>query len=555
MKKTTRFLVLLSLCLCFIAVGVVTVFAVTQVRLQSSGEINFVANDSEIDATISAARLQGLKKQSGSGEMKGFSIKPGMSTETIENLAAFQSWNNISLEFTKESKGMGRILFNIKNNSQNPDKYLYVTFDYISDLSYEITATPSADFCIWPGDSHTFDIEFMVQTLQGLGYASEDYLGVDIFLSTMNPEDVGTAPTGMSFDYNDYDRVYLEDYTGTATTVNVPALVNMGGYICTVEEVYACFSDVRSTLKTVNLPRTIRSIGDYAFYECTALTGNINLPGGVEIIGEEAFYGVTNTGSIALPERLKQIYDMAFSHSKFSTVQLPTGLRYIGADAFWNCTNLKSVYFGEGLQYLQSGVFQGCTNLTGELKLPNTLKEIGSYCFSGCSKLTGTLVIPSSVSLIDDYAFSNCTGFTDLSLTEGLEWIGDSAFSNAVNITTNNLYFPSTLCYIGDSAFFDCELYGQIVLPEGLEELGANAFGCNQGITSVVLPSTLTFVGGDAFRETNLQEIITYAETPPDYDQGGLDCNNVYVADYLYDVYMNTWWKNKNLKKLSDYPR
>ena len=554
MKKTTRLLVLLSLCFCFIAVGVVTVFAATQMTLQSGGEINFVANDPEVDATISAAKLQGLTKQSGSGEMKNFSIKPGMNNETIDNLAAFQSWNNISLEFTKESKGMGRILFDVRNNSKNQNNYLYVTFESNTDLSYEITATPSADYCIWPGETHTFDIEFIVQDV---GYGHDDFdLCVDVFFSVMNPDDVSGPPAGMNFVYNDYNVVAIDDYTGTATTITVPALVNMGGDICTVEAFDGVSAAARATLKTVNLPRTIKYIGDYAFKQCTALTGNISLPSSVETIGEEAFYGVSNTGSIVLPERLKQIYDMAFSHSKFSSVIFPAGLKYIGADAFWNCTNLNAINLREGLINIGSGAFQVCSSASGELKLPTSLQYIDEYAFSGCSNLTGTLVIPSGVWYIGEYAFSNCTGFTELSLTEGLKEIRARAFSE-LNLANHNLYLPSTLYYIGEYAFGRCKFTGQIVIPEGMEELCEGIFCDNSDITSLVLPSTVYYVEDYAFGYTGLEEIITYAEEPPEFFQSSFEmARTAYVADYLYDIYAEdgSGWSWLTLKKLSDYP-
>ena len=47
-------------------------------------------------------------------------------------------------------------------------------------------------------------------------------------------------------------------------------------------------------------------------------------------------------------------------------------------------------------------------NITTEIILPNTLKEIGTFAFQYCEQLTA-IEIPSSVETIGNHAFDNCS--------------------------------------------------------------------------------------------------------------------------------------------------
>ena len=78
------------------------------------------------------------------------------------------------------------------------------------------------------------------------------------------------------------------------------------------------------------------------------------------------------------------------------------------------------------------------TNPTGELVSPETVSydgktydvtSIGKYAFYWCSELTGDLTIPDSVTSIGDYAFSNCSAFNGiLTISSNITSIGSHAF-------------------------------------------------------------------------------------------------------------------------------
>ena len=91
------------------------------------------------------------------------------------------------------------------------------------------------------------------------------------------------------------------------------------------------------TATEYQVPKGIRSIGDYAFYSCKSLTA-ITLPEGLTSIGDSAFIGCRSLAAITLPESVTSIGELAFSScSSLTAITLPESLESIGTDAFADC--------------------------------------------------------------------------------------------------------------------------------------------------------------------------------------------------------------------------
>ncbi len=71
-------------------------------------------------------------------------------------------------------------------------------------------------------------------------------------------------------------------------------------------------NEIATQILSVSLPKGLTSIGDFAFFGCTALQ-TITLPGAVKSIGEGAFRQCTSLCSIQLPKSVKQIDEYAFA--------------------------------------------------------------------------------------------------------------------------------------------------------------------------------------------------------------------------------------------------
>lgn len=110
--------------------------------------------------------------------------------------------------------------------------------------------------------------------------------------------------------------------------------------------------------------------------------------------------------------------------------------------------DLEDVY----LTSLPRHAFSQNKTLTS-IKLPKTLKEIGSYAFNNC-KLTGNLIIPTGVTTIEMCAFAECNKLTgNLIIPEGVISVGELAFSNTYYVDGGSLTIPASIKIIGNSAF------------------------------------------------------------------------------------------------------
>ncbi len=86
-------------------------------------------------------------------------------------------------------------------------------------------------------------------------------------------------------------------------------------------------------------------------------------------------------------------------------VTIPEGVKEIGREAFSGCTGLTSVTIPEGVTKIGESAFEDCTGLTS-VTIPKGVKEIGWNAFEGCTGLT-SVTIPKGVKTIDKSIFEN----------------------------------------------------------------------------------------------------------------------------------------------------
>ena len=160
-------------------------------------------------------------------------------------------------------------------------------------------------------------------------------------------------------------------------------------------------------LETVVIGYSVKSIGDYAFYNCAL--GRVSVPSATTVIGNFAFAKNSNLTQATLRKNLLTIGDGAFKDcGLLSTISIPTTVTSIGDEAFENCTSIASVTIPTGVTEIKKRTFSNCSSLAnvtikgevtsiGEsaflnnaftaIQLPETLKTIGSSAFKNCGKL------------------------------------------------------------------------------------------------------------------------------------------------------------------------
>ena len=244
------------------------------------------------------------------------------------------------------------------------------------------------------------------------------------------------------------------------------------------------------------------SIGNYAFYRCTNLTG-VTIPDRVTSIGSYAFCNCTGLTSVIIPNSVLRINSSAFNNCDgLTSVIIPDSVTEISDNVFYGCQGLTSVTIGNGVTSIYSSSFNGCTNLTSVY-----ITDIAKWCkilfktldanplvYAKNLYLNGNLVteltIPDGVTSIDDYAFYNCTSLTSVSIGNRVTAINYAVFRGCTSLTSVTI--GDNVTKIGNDAFYGCT-----------------------NLTSIIIPASITSIGSSAFRDCTNLTIYCEAESQP----------------------------------------
>ena len=250
--------------------------------------------------------------------------------------------------------------------------------------------------------------------------------------------------------------------------------------------------DEMPILQSINLKEVDvveKNIPMDAFYGKSTLVRFV-FPENIERIDQCSFLGTNLTGSLILPNSVKEIYDLAF----------------YGVSSLTGILNLP-----QSLEYIGKGVFHYCSNLTGTLQIPETVREIGSNAFTNCRGFTGDLILPEKLEKLGEFAFYSCSGLSgDLTIPEGIMTIMENSFSSCG--FDGHLKLPHNLIVIGDESFSYCQFRGELNLPETVVSIGYAAFANNLFSGTLVLPSSLASLGSSAFE--NCRRLTGTVEIP-----------------------------------------
>ena len=401
------------------------------------------------------------------------------------------------------------------------------------------------------------------------------------------------------------------------TSITLPnSLTAIGDYAF-----YYCYS-----LTSIVLPSSLTTIGNYAFYYCYGLT-SIVLPNSLTTIGDNAFNYCSNIQSITslalvpptimynslsycydkplyIPCGTLEAYQNAEYWSYFTNIQtelndyfVQDGLRYEiissnppqvtltgfaeGTNSAENLVIPESIYSEcSGLNYavtqIAANAFNGCTGLTGNLLLPNTLVTIGDFAFCDCTGLDGELTIPENVTRIGMRGFVNCrftvvhynaincesmgwdenheniyyvfwlnSNLQDIIIGENVTQIPDYAFGSRNSQNCHLTFLGNAVTRIGDYAFVhdendDLGLVGELIIPSSVTEIGKRAFyGCSGLTGDLIIPENMNSIGAHAFVECGFTSIHYNATN---CESIGYDNNNNYWSF--------AFWNNKNIEEI-----
>ena len=289
----------------------------------------------------------------------------------------------------------------------------------------------------------------------------------------------------------------------------------------------SAFENCSSAKMNLVLPETLTELGERAFYSCSGIESievkaaltkmpngvfssakptSVKLPSSVTELGDN-WCGLSKCTEFVAPgvkvvgaNGLSGLLDTSFDFSKIesfgtgalyniaaSSVTIGAGCKTIGDNLFASVagsrasgtTNLVSVTIEAPITAIPTGMFRSCSSLR-EVKLPDTVTEIGQYAFDQCKSLTS-------------FDFSNITK------------IADYAFSSSGIQSAN---FSDNLSSLGSYAFSDSKLSGELVLGQKLSTIPQWAFKGTQ-LTKVTIKGNIKTIDAASFRDSkNLKTVI-----------------------------------------------
>ena len=312
-----------------------------------------------------------------------------------------------------------------------------------------------------------------------------------------------------------------------------------------------------SNIKSVTIPSSVKSIGDYAFGKCNQLE-RLNIESIKSWLDVENDYGIFYYSSgfdgedsfgvdvyingvlaedVEIPEGVTVLNSCVFDSWKcLKRVTIPAAVAEMRGEPFKNCPNLTAVnikdlsawckidfdYNANPLMTAHNLYLNG--ELVTDLVIPEDVTELKYYSFSGSS--IKSIRVHKNVTQMEG-AFNDCGSLNALYIDDLKAWCeADHNWGNPLSYARNlyvddklvtELVIPDGVTRIGGSAF-DGGSFASLVIPEGVLTIGGGAFASCRNLKSVTIPKSVASIEYGAFSGTAGIEEVKYAGTDTEWN-------------------------------------
>lgn len=269
-------------------------------------------------------------------------------------------------------------------------------------------------------------------------------------------------------------------------------------------------------VRSVKIEKGITTVGDYAFCDCSSLTG-VELPEGLKSIGKESFGSCDGWKTeVTLPASLVEFDGTAFEETPVTSYKVAAGNASF-------CSRGEAVFSSD-----QTRIVAYPSARTGNYTVPDSVRVIGSEAFV-CSRLS-SLMLPESVQEIEGRAFAG-SYLLSISLPDHVKRIGDGAFSGCWNLT--DLALPKYLQSIGVANGFGCSSLETVTIYQYLNDIGNLCFRSASKIK--LYKNSYADEYCNSFGQSKIEYMGTCREIYTDYGEYGSDKKELSAAE-------NTIW-------------
>ena len=310
-------------------------------------------------------------------------------------------------------------------------------------------------------------------------------------------------------------------------------------------------------LETVNLPKSLKSIGEYAFSRCFSLEC-IEIPESVTEIGNGAFSNCKKLRKVIIHGKIKKVGEGIFNNCPADIevtnddflkkaveksmkikgtklveymgfggdVVIPDGITEIDKNAFFGMDSINSITIPDSVEKIGKRAIFGIPDLEikasdnvkeiirrdsmvikknelreyngndTEVIVPDGIKTIAPNAFSQAASVK-KILLPDSVKSIDYATFSYCEKLESINLPEGITFEGSEHFKNCASL--KEIWIPDSVVKTGHSLFKECKSLTKVRLPETIRYVNGSLFEGCESLEHVTIPASVVEIHVDAF--------------------------------------------------------